>query len=135
MAAAAGAAHAKRVAETAARIFGNWIGNGQRSGRKVLRQKMIGEEIASYYMEPIKDPLLEDPMEARRACCGLPLAHCTAVWSSSLPRLSVSPVAVADDSCPSFSVFAFRRKLKLDRLRRRGKSPPKKGEGKRASKK
>lgn len=65
MAAAVEAAHAKRVAETAARIFGNWIGNGLRSGRKVLRKNFIGEEVASYYMEPIKDPLLDDPDEAR----------------------------------------------------------------------
>lgn len=34
-----------------------------------------------------------------------------------------------------FTFSQHRRKLKLDRLKRRGKSPPKKGEGKRASKK
>lgn len=70
MAAAGG--RAKLVAETASRIFGTWIGDGLRSGRKVLRQKMIGEEIASYYMEAIKDPLLDDPSEARRVLMHLP---------------------------------------------------------------
>lgn len=61
----AGTAAAKRVAETAARIFGNWIGNGERSGRKVLREKLIGDKIATYYMEKIRDPLIEDPLESR----------------------------------------------------------------------
>ena len=72
MAAAAGGssaatAAAKRVAETAARIFGNWIGNGERSGRKVLRKHLIGEQLATYYPEPIYDPLFEDPDDKRRA--------------------------------------------------------------------
>lgn len=48
--------------EIRARIFGNRIGNGERSGAKLLRQKLIGEKIASYYPENIsrKDPFLVD---------------------------------------------------------------------------
>ncbi|BDA43621.1 probable mitochondrial 37S ribosomal protein S27 [Coccomyxa sp. Obi] len=80
--------------EIRARIFGNHIGNGLRSGRKVLRKKLIGEKVASYYPEPISklDPMFVD-MDLER------------------------------------------KKLKLDKLKRRGKAPPKKGQGKRASKK
>lgn len=65
-AAAAGGA-AKRVVETAARIFGNWIGTGERSGRKLLRTRLIGEHVASYYPERVYDPLLEDPEDKRCA--------------------------------------------------------------------
>ena len=48
--------------ETRARIFGNLIGNGQRSGAKLLRKKLVGEKIASYYPEDIakRDPFLID---------------------------------------------------------------------------
>ncbi len=44
------------------RIFGTHIGNGQRSGRKVLRKKLIGDKIASYYPEPVAkyDPMFVD---------------------------------------------------------------------------
>lgn len=44
------------------RIFGNHIGNGLRSGRKVLRKKLIGDKIANYYPEPISklDPMFVD---------------------------------------------------------------------------
>ncbi|KAK9845861.1 hypothetical protein WJX81_004503 [Elliptochloris bilobata] len=65
-----------------------------RSGRKVLRKKLIGDKVESYYPEPIHkvDPMFEDPLVQRRLD-------------------------------------------KLDRLHRRGKGPPKKGQGKRASKK
>lgn len=42
-----------------ARIFGNRLGNGQRSGAKVLRKKLLGDKIASYYPTPISkfDPM------------------------------------------------------------------------------
>ncbi|CAD7699877.1 unnamed protein product [Ostreobium quekettii] len=72
-----------------ARVFGYHIGNNLRSGRKVLRKKLVGWRIANYYLEDIKDPLLLD-LDAEAA------------------------------------------KEKLAQMRRRGKGPPKKGEGKRA---
>lgn len=77
-----------------AEIFDYHIGDGQRSGRKMLRKKLIGEKVANYYMEPIQklDPLFDDPVLKRR-------------------------------------------KIKLERMRRRGKAAPKKGEGKRSSRK
>ncbi|CAM6009161.1 unnamed protein product [Sphagnum balticum] len=79
--------------EARARIFGHVIGNGQRSGHKVLRKKLIGEKLLGWYETPIqkRDPMYEDPKEKRRL-------------------------------------------LKLERLKRRGKGPPKKGHGKRAAK-
>jgi hypothetical protein len=46
--------------EIRARIFGTHIGNGLRSGRKVLRGKLLGPMIASYYPEDLEkgDPLM-----------------------------------------------------------------------------
>ncbi|GAB4815743.1 hypothetical protein N2152v2_002789 [Parachlorella kessleri] len=90
----AGLGPSESIEEVRARIFGTHIGNGLRSGRKVLRQKLLGPTLVSYYPEDFsrKDPFLVD-MKAERA------------------------------------------KLKLDRLKRRGKAPPKKGSGKRAGKK
>lgn len=60
-------AHLKGVAEATARIFGNVIGNGLRSGHKVLRAKLVGDKIASWYPKPVEklDPLFEDPEESR----------------------------------------------------------------------
>lgn len=86
-------AHLQGVAEATARIFGHVVGTGLRSGHKVLRQKLVGEKVASWYPTPLQklDPMFEDPNEARRV-------------------------------------------LKLERMKRRGKGPPKKGEGKRAAK-
>lgn len=78
-----------------ARVFGEHIGNGLPSGRKLLRKKLMGEQIAGYYGSPDlgrSDPFLEDERAAAK-------------------------------------------KAKLDRLARRGKGPPKKGEGKRAKRK
>ena len=65
----------QRLAATAARIFGNVIGNGERSGRKWLERPLIGERVASYYPTSISatDPLYEDPLEKRcapRGCDG-----------------------------------------------------------------
>ncbi|KAL3679900.1 hypothetical protein R1sor_022856 [Riccia sorocarpa] len=78
------------VVKAAARIFGNVIGNGLQSGRKVLSQKVTGQKIVEWYPTPVQklDPCFEDPGEKRRV-------------------------------------------LKLERLKRRGKGPPKKGHGKR----
>lgn len=77
-----------------ARIFGTHIGNGLRSGRKVLRRPLLGAKLAAWYPP---DPIKHDPL--------------------------------------MLNLKAEAAKLKLDRLRRRGKAPPKKGAGKRAGKK
>ena len=47
--------------EIRSRIFGTHISNGLPSGRKLLRKKLVGEKIASYYEVPIgkTDPLFE----------------------------------------------------------------------------
>ena len=44
------------------RIFGTHIGNGIRSGRKVLRKRLVGDKVASYYPEPVAkyDPMFVD---------------------------------------------------------------------------
>lgn len=76
------------------RIFGTHIGNGLRSGRKVLRRPLLGAKLMAWYPP---DPIKHDPL-----------------------MLNLKSEAA---------------KLKLDRLRRRGKAPPKKGAGKRAGKK
>ncbi|KAG0603120.1 hypothetical protein M758_10G068200 [Ceratodon purpureus] len=83
----------KSINEARARIFGHVIGNGERSAHKVLRRKMIGQKIVSWYPTPIQkqDPMFEDPKIKRRV-------------------------------------------VKNERLKRRGKGPPKKGHGKRAAK-
>ncbi|KAL6777770.1 MRPS33 [Auxenochlorella protothecoides x Auxenochlorella symbiontica] len=83
----------EEIREIEARIFGSHIGNGLPSGRKILKQKLVGEKLASYYPENV---LRADPY--------------------------------------MLNIQAERAKLKLDRLRRRGKAPPKKGAGKRSSK-
>jgi len=81
------------IEQIRSRIFGTHIGNGLRSGRKVLRAPLLGEKLAAYYPEDIikSDPLM-------------------------------------------INIKAEKAKLKLDRLKRRGKAPPKKGAGKRAGK-
>ncbi|KAI8110004.1 hypothetical protein M9434_001280 [Picochlorum sp. BPE23] len=86
-------ARSETLEEVRARIFGHHIGDGLRSGRKILAKPLIGDQVASYYPEDwfAGDPLLLD-VEAERA------------------------------------------KHKLDRLKRRGKAPPKKGAGKRSGK-
>jgi len=108
------------IEEIRARIFGNHIGNGLRSGRKVLRKKLIGDKIAAYYPEPIEaaDPMFEDPLNQR---CG--------------PRKLPGFPKQAAQSLTQGVVVGRRRLDKLDRLHRRGKGPPKKGQGKRSGKK
>ena len=78
----------------AARIFGNHLGDGRRSGRKVLRRALVGARLEAWYPAEVgyKDELFQDPKIERR-------------------------------------------KMKVERLRRRGKVIPKKGQGKRATKK
>lgn len=48
--------------EIRSRIFGSHIGNGLRSGRKILRKKLVGDKIADYYLEPVSksDPMFVD---------------------------------------------------------------------------
>lgn len=55
------------IEEVRARIFGHHIGDGLRSGRKILAKPLIGDQVASYYPEDwfAGDPLLVD-MEAER---------------------------------------------------------------------
>jgi hypothetical protein len=66
---ALGVAAAKRLAETAARIFGNVVATGERSGRKLLARPLIGDKVAEYYGQSTNlqasDPLFEDPLEKR----------------------------------------------------------------------
>ena len=133
MAAAGGTAvTARRVAETAARIFGNVLGDGLRSGRKYLQKALVGDKVKNYYPQFSQfatsyDPMLDDPEE--KQC--VPLVEGRAVepaWACvELSSQALTPVL---RPCP----LLFSRKLKLERLKRRGKGPPKKGEGKRASK-
>lgn len=53
------AAGAETLEQIRSRIFGTHIGNGLQSGRKLLRKKLVGEKIASYYPVPLSkgDPL------------------------------------------------------------------------------
>jgi len=41
------------------RIFGTAIGDGRPSGRKVLRKKLVGDVVASYYPD---NPAAQDPL-------------------------------------------------------------------------
>jgi len=84
----------KGVTEARARIFGHVLNpTGQRSPHKILRRKLIGDQVAQWYPEDI---CKDDPMIVAR---------------SEKERLE-----------------------KLQMLKRRGKGPPKKGQGKRAIK-
>ena len=63
---AAGAGGSERyggqtLEEIRSRIFGTHIGNNLSSGRKLLRKKLVGAKIASYYGKAIEktDPLFE----------------------------------------------------------------------------
>lgn len=51
------------LTETRARIFGYRIGDGMRSGAKLLKKKLALEKIANYYpTTPMQiDPFFEDP--------------------------------------------------------------------------
>ena len=86
-------AYATEIEQLRSKIFGTHIGNGLRSGRKLLRKPLIGHKIASYYLQPMGkgDPLFLDERIERMGA-------------------------------------------KLAKLKRRGKGPPKKGQGKRAGK-
>jgi small subunit ribosomal protein S33 len=81
------------------RIFGTYVGNGLRSGRKVLRKNLIGEKVVSWY--PQTGPYAKIHKEDQ-------------LWKD--PDVQ-------------------EQKERLERYKKRGKGPPKKGEGKRASRK
>ncbi|KAI4343314.1 hypothetical protein MLD38_027836 [Melastoma candidum] len=88
------AAVSQGVTEARAKIFGHVLNpTGQRSPHKILRKKLIGEKVASWYPYDMK---FDDPLVMAR---------------EEQERLS-----------------------KLEMLKRRGKGPPKKGQGKRAAK-
>lgn len=59
--------NSQKLAEISARIFGNVIGNGLRSGRKVLSRPLVGEKMVAWYPPTIEenDALFEDPEEKR----------------------------------------------------------------------
>lgn len=85
----------KALAEATLRIFGHVKVDGVRSGRKLLKNKLVGPTLMEWYMPTLKElklPHIESAMEERR-------------------------------------------KLKLEKLRRKGKGPPKKGQGQRSKKK
>ncbi|XP_073009167.1 uncharacterized protein [Typha latifolia] len=88
------AAAVKGVTEARAAIFGHVLNpTGKRSPHKILRKKLIGEQVAQWYPYDIKndDPLVQAREEKERLA-------------------------------------------KLEMLKRRGKGPPKKGQGRRAVK-
>ncbi|XP_074556753.1 uncharacterized protein LOC141812639 [Curcuma longa] len=88
------AAALQGVTEARVRIFGHVLNPlGKRSPHKILRKKLIGEKVASWYPYDIKN---EDPLVLAR---------------EEKERLA-----------------------KLEMLKRRGKGPPPKGQGKRATK-
>lgn len=86
------AAALQGVPEATARIFGHVIGNGERSGHKILRRKIIGGKVLEWYPNSV---------------CG---------------------------AYPGFTPGEEERLDRLERMRRQGKAPPKKGQGKRAAK-
>ena len=87
----------KTIAEVSRKIFGNLPILHHRSGNKVLRRKLKGPTVASWFQKPVA-------MKARR---GNP-----------------------------YNLEMHEERLEqLDKLKRRGKGPPRKGEGKRAAKK
>ena len=50
------------VEQIRSRVFGTRIGNGLRSGAKLLRRKLVGHKVANYYLKPIakNDPMFVD---------------------------------------------------------------------------
>eukprot|EP00192_Tetraselmis_astigmatica_P015044 CAMPEP_0117677820 /NCGR_PEP_ID=MMETSP0804-20121206/16947_1 /TAXON_ID=1074897 /ORGANISM="Tetraselmis astigmatica, Strain CCMP880" /LENGTH=160 /DNA_ID=CAMNT_0005487125 /DNA_START=59 /DNA_END=541 /DNA_ORIENTATION=- len=87
------ASYQKILDDARHRIFGTHIGNGERSGRKVLKKALVAERMADYYMERLTKahPIFADPKDEQK-------------------------------------------RQKLATLKRRGKGPPAKGQGKRSKK-
>ena len=144
------------IEQVRARIFGSHIGNNQRSGRKVLRRALKGEQIVSWYQNerfvPMakQDPLFVDP-DIERCAWGGPViatacahpcacagcAGCKQIAVRLLARQHAEHLAAAPYTAVQGShrpALARRRAAKAEKLRRRGKGPPKKGQGKRATK-
>jgi small subunit ribosomal protein S33 len=119
---------AAKLAATAARIFGTVLGTAERSGRKVLARPLIGDKVAEYYGKSVSaaDPLYEDPLDKRCVCGGERRRAGGQHGTCKARGRDVFRMCVF--------VGVRRRKVKLERLKRRGKSPPKKGQGKRAGK-
>ncbi|KAG5520402.1 hypothetical protein RHGRI_033100 [Rhododendron griersonianum] len=93
----------KGVAEARARIFDHVLNpTGDRSPHKILRKKLIGEKVAQWYPYDINE---DDPL----------------VMAKKEQEHSLS---LSLDTCLRLS--------KLEMLKRRGKGPPKKGQGKRS---
>lgn len=107
-----------------ARIFGNHIGDGERSGRKVLRKRLKADKVMGWYAkQPMAklDPLYVDPDAERCGCkCG------TACCSTQHPF----PPPTHQQQWRGL----HRKMEKANKMRQRGKGPPKKGQGKRATK-
>lgn len=91
----------------------------------MLRQKLLGPTLVAYYPEEFgrRDPFMLD-LQAER-CVGWRVGK-----GQRTKGCTISSIELSHCSPP-----CRRAKLKLDRLRRRGKAPPKKGAGKRAGKK
>lgn len=123
--------------EIRARVFGTHIGNGERSGRKVLRRRLLGPIIASYYPEDIMkgDPLMLS-LKAEK-CVVVVVVGRSARWVQMHTCSGAGALALPASTSPHHPcalLWWCRAKAKLDRLRRRGKQPPKKGAGKRSKK-
>ena len=79
------------------RIFGTHIGNGLRSGRKVLRKRLIGDKIASYYPEPVAkyDPMFVDMnIERCTSYSWPPVVYAKHYFESCTLHLILSPHAI-----------------------------------------
>ena len=62
--------HLEDIELVRSRIFGNHIGDGERSGRKVLRKRLKADKVMGWYSrEPMAklDPLFVDPVAERYA--------------------------------------------------------------------
>lgn len=82
------------------RIFGTHIGNGLRSGRKVLRKRLIGDKIASYYPEPVAkyDPMFVDMnIERCSSYSRRPFVYAVHYFKSCTLHLVLSPHAILQE--------------------------------------
>ncbi|KAL0586992.1 hypothetical protein ABG067_003332 [Albugo candida] len=89
-------APASQLAEISRKIFQRMPQNGTRSGSKVIRKKLKGDVVASWFQKPM------------------------------LLRMGGKD--------PNFQILNEDKIAKREQMKRRGKSTPKKGEGKRAKK-
>ena len=132
----------EEIRATSAHIFRNFINldadgkrTNARTGRKILRRALAGPKLMEYYpADPFsRDPFFEEPLEERCARRRSPLGpRVPRRAPRRVPRRLTARIAPARARTWT---AASRRNAKLEKLRRRGKGAPKKGEGKRASKK